>query len=256
MMKKWNFKNINTTNTISLGIVLIITASQCVLANGIENLKHQCKSLKPGTEIVIKMTQEELNKHLQWKLKDGCFFEYDPKKKQVIIYKPKKENIACAEAALQDWLDVQDAVDACSDMWVDEDGANVDWSDTKKKAKEVAQKEKQVAQKEKQVAQKEKQVAQKEKQVKELEKMVKAEWYLWYLQDKVILIWKNVDNRNLVLNTLNEILRKLKIRNLKWNEYWEQVWRVLRQVRKVYKIKWDNIIPKKIDTLLKKLNLD
>ncbi len=46
----------------------------------LNNLKHQCESLKPGTEYVIQMTQEELNKHFQWKLKDGSFFEYDSKK--------------------------------------------------------------------------------------------------------------------------------------------------------------------------------
>jgi len=96
-------------------------------------------------------------------------------------------------------------------------------------------------------------VKQEQKEAEQMEKMLKAEWYL---QDKVILIWKNVDNREFILDTLNEILKNLKIRNLKWNEYWEQAWRVLKQVRKIYEIKWDNIIPKKIGNLLRKLNLD
>jgi len=113
-------------------------------ANVMYSLEQQANRLKPGSEIVIKMTQKELNKNLQWKLKDGSFFEYDPKKKQVIIYKPKKKNYKCAEEALNSWFDVKDAVDACSDkITISTDIPGLD--------QKLAEEKKQVAEEKKQV---------------------------------------------------------------------------------------------------------
>ena len=38
-------------------------------------LNKKAETLKPGSEIVVKLTQENLWKNLQWRLKDGSFFE-------------------------------------------------------------------------------------------------------------------------------------------------------------------------------------
>jgi len=150
-MKKWNFKNINTTNTISLGIVLIITASQCVHANGIEKLKHQCKSLKPGTEYVVKVPQVHLDAHFKKAIKwAGCDVKISTKNGKSIVKIIKKEESD------------DDLLAGLGDLWT--------WP--VKDPEWMKQKEKQVAQKEKQVAQKEKQLKQKEKRLWRMERVM------------------------------------------------------------------------------------
>ena len=82
----------------------------------IQNLENQVNQLKPGTEIVIKLTQKELWKNIKWKLKNGAVYEYDPKTNKVIVYKPKKENLKCAEWVMfEDGDNIQEAIDVCSD---------------------------------------------------------------------------------------------------------------------------------------------
>jgi len=112
-----------------------------------------------------------------------------------------------------------------------------------------------VAQEQAEAEQAQKQAEQAQKQLEEMEKMVKAEWYLWDLQKKTIKILKNVENKDVVNSTLDEILKTLKIWNLKWNEYWEQIARWLKLVKIYYSDK-DKEIVKKINKVLKKLNLN
>ena len=166
----------------------------------LDSLTKKAETLKPGSEIVIKMTQEDLWKNLQWKLKDGSFFEYNHQKKQVIIYKPKKKNSSCAEEALDSWLSVQDAVDACSDS---DDFVKKILSEWDKK---IAQYHKQVAQKEQQVAQKEQQVAQKEQQVAKMER-VSLMNPSRELRDMVVLYNKELDKKYI---DVNKFYKKVK----------------------------------------------
>ena len=220
------------TWALALTIALWTNPANAKIVNDLKSYEDACLNSVAGEKVTILVPEDFFNNHKREILKtipeeDTCEIKWYNKETGLV-------NFPVVEKNGKKYFQISfKAVD-----WGEMDASDI------------------VAEKERQVAEKERQVAEKERQVAELEKMVKAEWYLWYLQDKVILIWKNVDNRKLVLNTLDEILKNLKIRNLKWDEYGEQIWRVLKQVRKIYEIKWDTIIPKKIDKLLKKLNLN
>ena len=47
---------------------------------------------------------------------------------------------------------------------------------------------------ERKLSEKKKELSEKKKELSKLETMVEAEWYLWDLQRKVILMWNNVNN--------------------------------------------------------------
>lgn len=104
------------------------------------------------------------------------------------------------------------------------------------------------------VEKEEEQVRTKEEQVRKLEKLVKAKWYLGYLQDKVILMWNNIDNISLINNTLDEILKNLRIWDLRWNKYWEAIKDLLFTIKVFYANNY--VISNKIEKILKKINLD
>ena len=102
----------------------------------LNNLKHQCESLKPGTEYVIKITQNKLDKQFKKAISGaGCNVKLEKKnwKTVVVIVKKPKES---------DDLDVDDL------LWSIEASAN---KDTAEKIKEANDAEKQMKEKEKQM---------------------------------------------------------------------------------------------------------
>ena len=222
-------------------------------ANVMYSLEQQANRLKPGSEIVIKMTQKELNKNLQWKLKDGSFFEYDPKKKQVIIYKPKKKNYKCAEEALNSWFDVKDAVDACSDkitISTDIPGLDQKLAEAKKQMK---QKEKQMKEKEKQMKQKEKQMKQKEKQMKQKEKIEYLSKLSLDFNKKIVYLLKNYKklNRKEIIDKLDKSDKIISKYSVIWDEKerrnileWLNVLKTIYRTDKEIKSKLEKIIKK------------
>jgi len=116
----------------------------------LDSLQKKADTLKPDSEIVVKLTQEQLWKTLKWKLKNGAFFEYNPKENKVVIYKASDPECV-AWVMFEDGENIKEAEDVCSDeikISLDVEGLD----------ERVAQKEQQVAQKEQQVVQKEQQV--------------------------------------------------------------------------------------------------
>ena len=84
-------------------------------------IKQEAAKLKPGDvkEIVIKLTKEELAKQLTWKLKDGTYFEYDPKKNRIILYKPAEDEKKCLKqfeemVGVKPEEELAIAIEACS----------------------------------------------------------------------------------------------------------------------------------------------
>ena len=117
----------------------------------LDSLQKKADTLKPDSEIVVKLTQEQLWKALKWKLKNGAFFEYNPKENKVVIYKASDPECV-AWVMFEDGENIKEAEDVCSDeikISLDVEGLD----------ERVAQKEQQVVQKEQQVAQKEQQVS-------------------------------------------------------------------------------------------------
>ncbi len=183
----------------------------------INSVKHQIEQLKmkPWSEYVIKLTQEELaelHKWIKWKTKDGKYFEFFPKENKLIVYKPKEKNEKCVEEVFKEWGNTEDAMDVCSDNLV---SFSLD-------SEEVTEKEKEVTEKEKEVTEKEKEVAEKEKEVKRLD----YENYLASLSLNVadtiknILLW--IQNKNIkkeeVRKKLLEIKKILKNYEVIWSE--------------------------------------
>jgi len=109
------------------------------------------------------------------------------------------------------------------------------------------------AKKEAEEAKKEAEKAKKE--VEKMKKMVKAKWYLWDLQEKVILMWENINNSGLVNSTLDSVLGNLKVWNLKWNKYGKNIKMMLEIIKSNYFWSDKNIV-NKVNILLRKLNLD
>jgi len=229
--KEWVINNLKkAASALALTVVLWANPANAKIVNDLKSYEDACLNSVAWEKVTILVSEEFYRKHRTKILKsipeeDMCELKWYNKKTNSasfpVVEKKWKKYFQISFKATEYTTDASDIV----------------------------------AQKEQQVAQKEQQVAQKEQQVKELEKMVKAKWYLWYLQDKTIEILKNTENETVVSSILDEILKTLKIWNLKWNKYWEKIKKWLVLVKGYYKDKNENIV-NKIDRLLKKLNLD
>ncbi len=198
----------------------------------LNSLKHQCESLKPGTEYVMKMTQQQLDEQFKKVItNEGCNVKIEKKNWKTVVVVTKKK-----------WESDENLLAGLGDMWawpVEEP----DW---------LKQKERQVKQKEKQVKQKERQVSQEEKEnylayqslnfnkllaltLKNYKTLSKNE-VLWRLEElnKIIthyrVIWNERERNNIlewlwalkmlyknnrqILKLLNDIEKKVKISEL------------------------------------------
>ena len=80
----------------------------------LDSLQKKADTLKPDSEIVVKLTQEQLWKTLKWKLKNGAFFEYNSKENKVVIYKASDPECV-TWVMFEDGENIKEAEDVCSD---------------------------------------------------------------------------------------------------------------------------------------------
>ena len=184
----------------------------------LNNLKHQCESLKPGTEYVIKITQKELDEQLKKAISGaGCNVKLEKKnwKTVVVIVKKQEEN---------DDLDVDNL------LWSIEASAN---KDEEQYHKQVEEKEKQMKEKEKQMKEKEKEMKSEKIEVKFTSsfKIVSIE-----SNNKNININKIILNLNTMINALKWI-RKYNFISVTKKEYNQRIYElnILEEFYRSYK---------------------
>ena len=110
-------------------------------------LENQCNSLSEWKEkqVIVKKISKNLYTHIQEIVtKNGCKITWNKEKNRIIISKPQESE--------------EDLLAGLDDL-VDEDGANADWLEAKKKIQLLLKKEKKIAEKEKELKLKEKQLA-------------------------------------------------------------------------------------------------
>ncbi len=166
----------------------------------IHAIEQKATDLKPWTEIIINLTQEELWKNMKWQLKNWVFFEYIAENNEIIIYKPKEKNYKCAEEALKEWFSVEDAIDACSDR-LDKKLTKVEWLKERVSAKE------------KEVSTKEREVSAKEKEVYLAMQSLKFNKWILFLLKNYEKLW-----RDEVIFKLNELNKIISNYNVIWDE--------------------------------------
>ena len=125
-MKLWTFR----LATIALPFLPLISYAYVDTAT----VKHQCESLKPGTEYVIQMTQKELDEQFKKVIKStGCEIKIENKNWKPVVVITKEESD-------------EDLLAGLEDMWT-WPVKEPDWM--KAKEQQVNAKEQQIAQKEK-----------------------------------------------------------------------------------------------------------
>ena len=249
-MKKWNRDVLLNSNRLFYKVSFIfVSVSLCFGSQSVVTTNNKTKSLikeKDYTNLdILKKAQkqcavaaEKIDGSTITLKVDADFYEKHRKDFQVNI--PDNEFCTFIVATKEKWWKYYKVVYGWA-VW-ETDASNF-----------VEEGKRKLTEKKKELTEKKKELTEKKKELLKLEKMVEAEWYLWYLQKKVIFMWNNVNNVNLLNKTLDEILWSLKMWNLRWNKYWEWIKQVLDLIKTMHP---KSEISRKIDILLERLKLN
>ncbi len=186
----------------------------------INNLKHQCESLKPGTEYVIKITQNKLDEQLKKAISGaGCNVKLEKKnwKTVVVIVKKQKESD-------------EDLLAGLDDLWT-WPVKEPDW-----------------------LKQKEKQMKQKEKQMKQKEKIEYLSKLSLDFNKKIVYLLKNYKklNRKEIIDELDKSDKIISKYSVIWDEKERKnILEWLNVLKTIYR--WDKEIKSKLEKIIKKV---